>query len=104
MAEQPITLEFLARQFDRVLDRLGTMEDQMTVLTGMVIQLDGRVDGLQAEVRGLSTEVHALHRLLDRLERRVRELEDHTPTVEVAYVSISGEAWQRVHRPLGPVT
>jgi hypothetical protein len=52
MAEPPITLEFIARQLDRVLDRLGTMEDQITVLTGMGMRVDGSVEGLATEVRG----------------------------------------------------
>lgn len=68
MAE-PVTLEFLARQQDRILDRLGTMEDQITVLTGIAMRLDGSLAGLAVEVRGLT-------RLLFRLERRVRKLED----------------------------
>ncbi len=74
MAEEPITLEFLSRQMDQLLDRFGTVEDQMSVQTGMIIRLDG-------SVQGLTTEVRALHRLFDRLERRVRKLEDHTPTI-----------------------
>jgi len=73
MAE-PITLEFIARQLDRVLDRLGAMEDQITVLTGMGMRVDGSVDGLATEVRGM-------YRLLDRMEKRVRKLEDQTPTI-----------------------
>jgi hypothetical protein len=49
--EKPVTLEFLARQMDRMLDRLGTMEDQITVLTGIAMRLDGAVEGLATEVR-----------------------------------------------------
>jgi hypothetical protein len=68
MAEE-ITLEFVARQLDRVLDRIGTVEDQMTVLTGIVMRLDGSIGGLATEMRGI-------YRLLDRMEHRVRKLED----------------------------
>ena len=64
-----ITLEFLARQLDRVLDRIGTMEDQITVLTGIVMRLEGSLQGLAVETRGM-------YRLLDRVEQRVRKLED----------------------------
>jgi hypothetical protein len=68
MAEE-ITLEFVARQLDRVLDRVGTVEDQITVLTGIAMRLDGSFEGLATEMRGM-------YRLLDRMERRVRKLED----------------------------
>ena len=49
--EAPITLEFVARQLDRVLDRLGTLQDQITILTGIWIRLDGAVESLATEVR-----------------------------------------------------
>lgn len=64
-----ITLEFLSRQLDRVLDRLGAMEDQMTVQTATISRLD-------ATVGGLTTELRALSRRLDRIDVRVRKLED----------------------------
>jgi hypothetical protein len=32
-----VTLDFLARQMERVLDRIGAIEDQLTVLTEMMI-------------------------------------------------------------------
>jgi hypothetical protein len=63
-----VDLAFLARQNERVLDRLGAMEDQITVLTGIAMRHDGSLEGLAVEVRGLI-------RLLDRLEHRVRKLE-----------------------------
>jgi hypothetical protein len=65
---EEINLAFLSRQLDRVLDRIGTMEDQMTVLTGMVTRLDGAMEGLTLEMRGM-------YRLLQRVEHRVSKLE-----------------------------
>jgi hypothetical protein len=35
------SLEFLARQWERLLIRLGAIEDQITALTGMAIRHDG---------------------------------------------------------------
>jgi hypothetical protein len=72
MAEE-VTLAFLARQLERVLDRLGAIEDQITVLTGMAMRHDGSLEGLAVEVRGLV-------RLTDRVEHRLRKLEEETPT------------------------
>ena len=48
--ETPITLEFVARQLDRVLDRLGTLQDQITILTGICMRLDRAIEGLATEV------------------------------------------------------
>lgn len=64
-----ITLEFISRQLDRVLDRLGAMEDQMTVQTATISRLD-------ATMGGVTTELRALNRRLDRIDTRVRKLED----------------------------
>jgi hypothetical protein len=66
---EEITLEFVARQLDRVLNRIGTVEDQVTVLTGIVMRVDGSIEGLATEMRGM-------YRLIERLEHRVRKLED----------------------------
>jgi len=54
---QDVSLEFLARQLERVLSRLGAIEDQITVLTGMAIRHDGALTGLATEFRGLVQSV-----------------------------------------------
>jgi len=64
-----VTLEFLARQLERILTRLGAIEDQITVLTGMAIRHDGALDGLATEFRGF---VQATN----RADHRLRKLED----------------------------
>jgi hypothetical protein len=76
MADEPITLEFLARQQQRLLDEMGSMRDEMgtmrddtQVLTAMVMRLDGTV-GL------VLTELRAMHRQHQRLASRVRRLEE----------------------------
>lgn len=76
MAEEPITLEFLARQQQRLLnemgsmrEEMGTMRDDMQVLTAMVMRLDGTV-GL------VLTELRAMHGQHQRLANRVRRLEE----------------------------
>ncbi len=76
MVEEPITLEFLARQQQRLLDEMGSMRgemasirDDMHVLTAMVMRLDGTV-GL------VLTELRAMHSQHQRLANRVRRLEE----------------------------
>ena len=66
------SLDFLAGQLERVLNRLGAVEDQITVLTGMTIRLDGAVTGLATEMRGLVQSIN-------RIEHRLRKVEDAGP-------------------------
>lgn len=69
------TLEFLSRQLERVLDRLSSIEDQITILTGMSIRHDGSLSGLAVEVRGL---VQSVARIDHRL-RKIEEAENAQP-------------------------
>lgn len=75
MPDEQITLEFLARQQQRMLEEMGvtrgemgSMHDDMQVLTAMVMRLDGTV-GL------VLTELRAMHSQHQRLANRVRGLE-----------------------------
>jgi hypothetical protein len=52
-----VSLEFVSRQLGRVPDRLGAIEDQITVLTGMTTRHDGSLAGLAVEIRGLMQSV-----------------------------------------------
>jgi chromosome segregation ATPase len=63
-ADGKLTLAFLARQAERILDEQGRLRDDVTVLTGMVMRLEGTVQGLTVEVRGEP----------GRYERRAREV------------------------------
>ncbi len=69
MADEPITLEFLARQQQRMVDEMGSMRDDMQVLTAMVMRLDGTV-GL------VLTELRAMHSQYQRVASRVRRVEE----------------------------
>ena len=69
MADEPIALEFLARQHQRMLDEIGMMRDDMQVLTAMVMRLDGTV-GL------VLTDLRPMHSQHQRLANRVRRLEE----------------------------
>lgn len=75
MSDNPVTLDFLARQQARLLDEMASFRDEMasfrddmTVLTAIVIRIDGTLTALLAENRA----VHSQHA---RLANRVRALE-----------------------------
>jgi hypothetical protein len=76
MHDEPVTLDFLARQQRRILEEIGivrtemgSFRDDMGVLTAMVLRLDGTV-GL------VLTELRAMHSQHQRLANRVRRLEE----------------------------
>jgi hypothetical protein len=74
MSDEPVTLEFLARQQQRFLEEMRSMRDDiaafrddMQVLTAMVMRLDGTVGLVLTELRAM----HSQHnRLANRLLRR----------------------------------
>jgi hypothetical protein len=76
MADEPITLEFLARQQQRMIEEMAAMRDDMQVLTAMVMRLDGTV-GL------VLTELRAMHSQHNRLASRVRRLEEERERPEL---------------------
>jgi hypothetical protein len=47
MPDETITLESIARQLDRALDRIGAIEDQITVLTGVIDRMGHRLTRLE---------------------------------------------------------
>jgi len=59
MADEPITLEFRARQPQRRLDEIGSMRDDMQVLSAMVMGLDGAVGLVLTELRACG--LHSQH-------------------------------------------
>ncbi len=71
-ADGKLSLAFLARQMDRVLDEQGRLRDDLTVVSGMVMRLEGTVHGLTVEVRGE-------HSRYDRLAREVARLRETAP-------------------------
>jgi len=51
VSDEAITLEFLTRQQQRMLEEMASMRDDMQVLTAMVMRLDGTVGLVVSELR-----------------------------------------------------
>ncbi|MCS6877318.1 MAG: hypothetical protein NZP72_03355 [Geminicoccaceae bacterium] len=66
-----LTLAFLARQQERILEDHGRMRDDLTVLSGMAMRLDGVIQGLTLEIRGAHSRYDRLARELARLGERL---------------------------------
>ena len=54
---EPVTLEFLARQQDRILAELASLRDDVIVLTAIVQRLDNNSTRLLAEIRATHSQV-----------------------------------------------
>jgi hypothetical protein len=65
-----VSNEFISHQLDRVLDRLGAIEDQITVLTGMATRNNGSVAGLVLEIQGLVQAYNRFIKLEDAEQGR----------------------------------
>ncbi len=64
-----VDLEFLARQFERVINDLATLEDDAMVMMA-------RLDRIDATAQSLVVEVRAMHSRHQRLARRVERIEE----------------------------
>ena len=70
---EPVTLEFLASQLDRMLADLASLRDDENVLTAIVQRLDN-------SHTMLLTEIRAIHSQVLRHGERLRRLESLAPT------------------------
>jgi hypothetical protein len=72
MSDQPdnIDLAYIGRALNRLTTEVGSLRDDMTVLTAIVMRQD-------ATLGALLTEVRAMHSQHSRLANRVRALEEH---------------------------
>ncbi len=66
---EPVTLEFLSRQFMRFADDVAELKSQFVVQVAILQRVD-------AAVTSLNIEVGEVHNRLARIERRLRALEE----------------------------
>jgi hypothetical protein len=74
-----VDLALIARQLERLVNDVGALKDDMTVVMARLEQIDdgtrAAVDRMEITSRGVLDELHAMHRH-DRLARRVDRLEN----------------------------
>ena len=68
-----VDLEFLTRQFERVISDLATLKDDAMLVMA-------RLDRIDATVQSLVVEVRAMHSRHERVARRVERLEERVPS------------------------
>lgn len=69
---EPVDLNFLARQLQRLTTDVASMRDDMQVLTSIVLRQDGTLTALLGETR-------ATHTQIARMNERIRKLEATSP-------------------------
>jgi hypothetical protein len=77
---EPITLEFLGRQFKRFSDNVAELKSQFVVQVAILQRVDATATALSqrldAVASSLSTEIGEVHNRLARIERRLRVMEE----------------------------
>lgn len=68
MADDGVTLEFLAPQQVQIIKELADQRADMTVLLAIVKRMDATMAGLTAEVRALHGQIARFRHRLDQLE------------------------------------
>ena len=63
-----VSLEFISRQLDRVLDEMRTIRRDLDMLTRIALRLDSTVDALREDVKSLWLSQGDLRRRLEALE------------------------------------
>ena len=82
-----VNLEFLAEQQERILRELGSLRDDVSVVSATTLRLDNTIDrlrselslemqGLRDEMSEIRTELRPIRRQQRRTAERVRQLEN----------------------------
>ena len=69
---ETVDLSFIARQLQRLSTDISSLQDDMRVLTSIVLRQDGTLTALLQETR-------AMHAQIQRMNDRVRQLENASP-------------------------
>ena len=71
MAE--VTLEFIARQLDRLSNEVGGFRDDMMVVMARLDRADATTRAAVDEIRAMQSGQHRLARRVDKLETELRD-------------------------------
>jgi hypothetical protein len=77
MAET-VTLEFLGAQMERMLARMEAFQDDMRVLTAIVLRHENTLNDMREEMRGMLGQMSAMVAQHQRFSDRLRRLEEQS--------------------------
>ena len=69
MSDEPVTLDFIGKQLERVIAEQSSMRDDLRVLTTIVLRLEGTLNGVL-------DQLHAMVSQHQRFDARLRQLEE----------------------------
>jgi len=69
-------LAFIARSLERLTTEVGSLRDDMRVLTAIVIRLDNTRERHESLLTEMLTEIRTMHAQHSRMGDRVRKLEN----------------------------
>ena len=56
MSEEPVTLEFLGKQLERVIAEQNSIRDDLRVLTTIVLRLEGTLNGVLDQLHAMVSQ------------------------------------------------
>ena len=75
---ETITLEFIARQLDRIIADQAEMRDDIRVLTAIVLRHENMLASISADIHDIRSQMSAMVAQHQRFSDRLRRLEEHT--------------------------
>jgi len=73
---EEITLDFIARQLERVIAEQGSIRDDLRVLTAMTLRVDHGQARTATDIQLLTDEVRAMHQQHARFHDRLVKVEE----------------------------
>ena len=77
MAEN-VTLEFLGAQMERMLARMDAFQDDMRVLTAIVLRHENTLNAVREDARDMLRQISAMVAQHQRFSDRLRRLEEQS--------------------------
>lgn len=71
-----ITLDFIAKQLERVLASNGSIRDDMAVMMEILRRMEKRVETVEFSINSISSQLTEMHAYNRRTEARVAKLEE----------------------------
>jgi archaellum component FlaC len=75
MIDEPeITLAFIARQLDRIFERLGTVDARLGAMEGRLGAVENRLTGVETRMEAVETRMEAVETRMESMEDKIEIL------------------------------
>jgi hypothetical protein len=71
--DEQITLEFLARRNERLISEIGSLRDEMRVMSAILMRRDVSFEKSDGTIAALLNELHAIHSQISRMNQEARD-------------------------------